>query len=229
MKKFFGAIAAASMIMMTISVGSGVASGAAVTGNGAQPGAHYTLNIIGTSDKSPDMTGDSGHRIFVPLDDATKIKLSPGDFEVLDANGTDGEAAFQLPAPAGGTAYTVYIRPLGTPGGSAHILTCAEAFTLAGFKVVNFKKSSIDPDAYCSLDSVGTDILTRTKGRQQFVDVTDELTTIRVEIQELDADGNPTGDLIEIDVDLFSDEFEGYFWEYDNSGLRISQLRFYPN
>src|SRR5438445_10399461 len=38
------------------------------TGNGAPSGAHYNLNIIGVPrDKTADMTGDNGHRIFVPL------------------------------------------------------------------------------------------------------------------------------------------------------------------
>ncbi|WP_162056503.1 hypothetical protein [Pontibacter pamirensis] len=26
---------------------------------------------------------------------------------------------------------------------------------------------------------------------------------------------------------LFSDEMEGYYWDYDNNGLRVLQLRFY--
>lgn len=48
-----------------------------------------------------------------------------------------------------------------------------------------------------------------------------------MEIQELDpTTGLPTGDLITLDVPLFDDAFSGYFWEYDNAGLRIAQLRF---
>ena len=38
-----------------------------------------------------------------------------GSFAVLDKNGTDGRAEFQMPAPVGGTAYAVYARALGTP------------------------------------------------------------------------------------------------------------------
>src|SRR5690349_18184500 len=61
-----------------------------VTGNGAPSGPHYDLNIIGVpKSKTADMTGDNGHRIFVALSGNTKILLTAGPFEVLDANGTD--------------------------------------------------------------------------------------------------------------------------------------------
>jgi len=43
----------------------------------------------------------------------SKIMLTEGDFAVLDANGTDGPAAFQLPNPDpdgdGVTEYSVYV------------------------------------------------------------------------------------------------------------------------
>ena len=72
----------------------------ASTGNGAPSGAHYNLNIIGVpQDKSPDFSGGNGGRIFVDLVGSTKINLTRGDFQVLDANGTDGVAAFPAPQP----------------------------------------------------------------------------------------------------------------------------------
>ena len=85
---------------------------------------HYNLNIIGVPKaKTADMTGDSGHRIFVPLTGKVSISLKEGDFQVLDANGTDGKASFQLPNPDpdndGTTLYSVYARALGKPGGSS--------------------------------------------------------------------------------------------------------------
>ena len=46
----------------------------AITGNGAPSGPHYNLNIIGVpKDKTADMTGNNGHRIFVPLLGKTSI------------------------------------------------------------------------------------------------------------------------------------------------------------
>src|SRR5437867_12591153 len=74
--------------------------GVSATGNGAPSGAHYTLNIIGVSkEKSPNMTGGDGHRIFVGLGKTgapinTRINLKEGDYQVVDANGTDGVAEF---------------------------------------------------------------------------------------------------------------------------------------
>src|SRR5262249_16287193 len=103
----------------------------AITGNGAPSGPHYNLNIIGVpKGKTADMTGDNGHRIFVSLDGNTKIFLAPGDFQVLDANGTDQDGAtFQLPNPdplnTGITDYWVWARPVGTPGGTVTVTTCA--------------------------------------------------------------------------------------------------------
>src|SRR2546428_7281221 len=83
---------------------------AAQNGNGAPSGSHYNLNIIGVShDKNPNMNGNgSGNVIFVDLGtrtgDAvtTKILLSQagdGVVDVIDKNGTDGEASFALPLP----------------------------------------------------------------------------------------------------------------------------------
>jgi hypothetical protein len=79
------------------------------TGNHAPSGAHYNLNIIGVpKDKSADFNGGNGGRIFVDLVGSTKIDLTEGDYDVLDANGTDGTAAFQLPNPDDGTGQLAY-------------------------------------------------------------------------------------------------------------------------
>lgn len=118
----------------SVATGDEFLSSNPTTGNGAPSGAHYDLNIIGVpKGKTADMTGDNGHRIFVPLDGSTKILLSPGDFQVLDANGTDGSAAFQLPNPdsanTGTTSYSVFARALGKPGGVSFMTTCASDST----------------------------------------------------------------------------------------------------
>ena len=69
------------------------------TGNGAPSGAHFNLNIIGVpKDKSPSFSGDNGGRIFVDLVGSTKIDLTEGSYQVLDANGTDGRAHGSLVA-----------------------------------------------------------------------------------------------------------------------------------
>lgn len=180
------------------------------SGNGAPSGPHYNLNIIGVpKNKTADMTGDNGHRIFVKLWGKAKLGLTEGeDFQVIDANGTDGNGAeFQLPNPDpdgdGETWYTVWGRPLGQPGGSATMTTCG-LDTATG-------------DTICS--TLGA-FFVREKGHQKFTNVTDELLSLYV---DLDGDGTP-----DTRYSIFDEALEGYFWEYDNNGLKLLQLRFYP-
>jgi hypothetical protein len=176
------------------------------TGNGAPSGPHYNLNLIGVpKGKTADMTGNKGHRIFVPLFGNCKINLSIGDFQVLDANCTDGPSAFQLPNPDpdndGITAYSVYARALGKPGGSAVATTCLT--DAAG-------------DEFCSTENV---VLVRSTGKSTFANVSKELLTLCL---DTDADGD-----CDIRVGLFDDATADYFWSYDNTGLKLAQLRFY--
>lgn len=218
------------------------------TGNGAPQGApDYQLNIIGTTSKSPDMTVDLGRRIFVPLEGKTKIYLFQGDYEVLDANGTDGSASFQLPKPGLDayivgdpgdadvwSAYSVYIRPLGKPGGWATITTCADLLDstfggLLGGDTRTVENAVVD-GAFCSLEQV---TLIREKGKSTFQNVTAELLTIVFEVTVwTDADGDGIVDPGETEtflvrVPIFDAALEGEFWYYENNGLRLAQVRFY--
>lgn len=188
-------------------------------GNGAASGAHYNLNIIGVEkDKTADMTGNNGHRIFVGFEGKIKIKLTEGDdFQVMDANGTDGEASFQLPNPDpdgdGMTSYSIWIRPLGS-GGSATITLCADADLTDSYMEV------------CTADLLEVE---RTRGTQpRFTDESKKLLTIRVDQEFTFKDGD--GQVVTVKAgtySIFDENFEDYFWYYDNNGLRILQLRFY--
>jgi len=185
------------------------------TGNGAPNGAHYNLNIIGVpKGKTASMTDSSGHRIFVPEVGKCKINLSQGDFQVLDGNCTDGPAEFQLPNPdptnSGITVYSVWARALGKPGGSSKTSTCADLVTTDPVTGETITTN------YCS---VYTLTLTRQKGKSSFGDVSRYLLYIYA---DLDGDG-----VLER-YPLFDPALQGYFWEYDNNGLKLVQLRFYP-
>jgi hypothetical protein len=186
------------------------------TGNGAPSGSHYNLNIIGVSkDKSSNPDWASGNVIFVALGSktvtvTTKILLSQaaaGVFEVTDKNGTDGEASFSLPAPG---TYTVWARALGTPGGKAKITTCATDIILN------------DPGVICSTQN---EVFVRGTGKSSFRNVTVALTTITLD---------PVADAAAVlacgstTVSLFNTCLQGYFWQYDNNGLKLLQVRFYP-
>lgn len=198
-----------------------------VENNGAPSGAHYTLNIIGTTDKNPDMTNNKGHRIFVPLrhsgGTSTKIWLTetpPADgfyFEVTDANGTDGDAGFQLPNPDpdcdGTTWYSVYYRLLGTPGGSSTIQSCVKD----------------GADIYCAADVAGGVVAvsrTRGNGKPVFENVSKDLLYVDICTDwENDIVGGTCLQMQQ--TPLFGDSNYDYLWDYENNGARLAQLRFY--
>jgi hypothetical protein len=196
-----------------VSSGARIASSVTTTGNGAPSGPHYTLNIIGVAKNLSMPAISAGDVIFVGLGTktttvTTKINLSQsfdGTFAVLDKNGTDGVAAFQLPAPG---TYTIWARALGTPGGSAKITTCA-----------------IDPNTGLTICSTAHTVFVRGTGKSSFTNVTTNLTTINLDpvlnAAVVTACGGTT-------VSLFDSCLEGYFWQYDNNGLKVLQIRFYP-
>ena len=193
-----------------VAVSALASTAASAAGNGAPSGAHYNLNIIGVSkEKSADMTGNQGHRIFVPLEGKAKIWLteSPG-FEVYDANGTDGNgASFGLPNPDpdadGITEYSVYARALGKPGGTSTTTTCAYDELLG--------------ETYCSTMSM---VLVRDSkgGKSSFTNYSRELLYVYA---DLDGDG------IVDRTPLFGEDGYLFYWDYDNQGLKLAQLRFY--
>lgn len=196
------------------------------TGNGAPSGQHYTLNIIGMEkSKNADMNA-TGSAMFVKLDRTgttvtTKIMLTEsttGEFAITDKDGTDGVAGYTLPAPG---SYEIYVRAVGTPGGSAKVTTCAEGYVVATDSIA---------DEVCSTENK---VYTHS-GRPKFENVTTQMTTILIseatdEAAYLACGGTDTLDNTGTErVELFDDCLYNYFWKYDNSGLRILQVRIYP-
>ncbi len=199
------------------------------TGNLAPSGSHYNLNIIGHTQCSGDDLKDTNrHNIQVllnggqhasdingdlatTLDKKNKIFLEQtfdGSFQVEDGNACDGDGAvFRLPAPG---TYEIYARALGQPGHSATMTTCAIS---AGDDLV---LHTGDDEIVCSTQNV---MLVRSKGGSLFDNVTTKLTTLTGDI---DSDGS-----LET-VNIFDSQLYGYFWNYDNNGLRLAQLRIYP-
>jgi hypothetical protein len=232
----FVCLTALCVVVLSATAGTGTAA----TGNGAPSGSHYTLNIIGVPQgKTADMTGNNGSRIFVLLnggEDATSLNgkaysdlnkvntigLVPApvgeSFQVLDANATDSTGAlFQLPLDVS-SSWTVWARALGTPGGSAIQTTCAASSFI----------DTVTGEIFCSGDSA---LYYRTKGKSTFSDVTSQLLFLNVTIDStvnpqlaacLGVVGTQT-----VNVSLFNSCFQNYFWNYNNNGLKLLQLRFY--
>jgi len=129
----------------------------------------------------------------------------------LDANGTDGTAAFQLPDPDpdgdGVTWYGVYLRPKGKPGQSMNLTTCGSG---------DFDNDPLTPDEeLCSLEVA---IAVRGTGKPKVQNVSRELLSMCV-----DTDGDMKCDER---IFLFDDRAHDYLWSVDNFGLRNAEVRF---
>jgi hypothetical protein len=252
MKKTFAV--ALSLMLVLLLVPSVVLAG---EGNGLPDeatGQHYNLNIIGVQNpKKADMDGSNGHVIFVDLSGHSKIELMEApegeSFKVLDANGTDGSPAqFQLPDPGLDpynvdypegkdtiSDYSVFVRPLGRPGGWSTITTCAElldsdfAGLLSG-KFVSVLNKAGYYGGYASVEQVGQDITMRTKGKSLFTNVTAELLTIVFKVEvDISEEGEDPEIIVEyIRVPIFDDIIQGEYWDYENNNLKLLQVRFYP-
>jgi hypothetical protein len=196
MKKLF---AVGLAVILVASIGTDVAlAGKDGNGNGAPNGAHYNLNIIGMQNDGGKNCGPGGHVIFVQLGRngkvQSRINLEPGtEFKVMDCNALDGPAEFTLPIDVA-TAWDVYVRALGQPGGKADMYTC-----------------SWDP--YLETEVCGTGVYVATLeahgNNNKFSLKSDQLLTVN-------------------GVPIFSDVNLDYYWLYDNEGLKLAQLRFYP-
>lgn len=104
-------------------------------------------------------------------------------------------------------SYQVWARALGQPGGSATVTTCA----------------TVQGELQCSLENT---VQTRTKGPSGFTEVTNELTSLLVNYCTVYVDGVCDTEVL-TRVALFAGDTEDWFWNYDNQGLRLAQLRFY--
>jgi hypothetical protein len=109
--------------------------------------------------------------------------------------------------------YQVWARALGKPGPGvkATITTCA----------------TVQGELQCSLENA---VLTRTKGGQAvFTDVTNELTSLVVNycFAGFDEFGVCLDTELVTRIALFAGDTKDWFWNYDNNGLRLAQLRFY--
>ncbi len=243
MKKFI-VITLAVVLVLTLVVGSGLAL-AKPNGNGPKPGtdfngSHYNLNLIGKNKVMPgDYDNPDRHTMFIPLDtsefdinlktpnnlDETtlpgiKINITQGEeWAMIDGNATDGEGSFQM-APG---KYDVYIAVKA--------------------------KSPKYPDAYTDItgwveayDNVGTlwyylnvGSVTVSKGKNKW---TDASTLLWVSDSE-----DPFGIVGANDVwvfdymnmlDTWTDggyDFSdlAYFWQVDNHGNKLIQVRFYEH
>ena len=231
-RKSILAIAAAAMF------GLFAVSASAQVGKGLS-GAHWNLNIIGVpKNKSAPMNNSGRHTIFVPLqsgeDVSRKVKIyyvrnlaNPEKFEVLDGNATDdNEATIAVPFEfcddlgAGCTellSFDVYAVGLGKPNGSA-IIT-AEC---------TFSEDVVGKEGCTDTLLLGSFEVTRTKGKPKRENITNVFRATGCLDLAGEEDVCDDGDLAFRNLWIFNiAELIEYFWDYDNNGLKLMQVRFY--
>ncbi|HET8922422.1 MAG TPA: hypothetical protein VFN26_05430 [Candidatus Acidoferrum sp.] len=207
------------------------------TGSGAPSGAHYDLNIIGVdSAKKPPLTGSDRHTIFVPLvsdqgaldtdiASGADILLIQGPFTVCDGNAFD--AAYDCSGNKIGNQGAVFQLPCNTniataTGTTLVPCTSTGAGSVASYQVwarVVGKPGGSGTITTCATDlstntvvcNANDTILVRSK-LNKFENVTNALTSL--------VTGTQT-------VSLFGAGFQNFFWDYDNNGNKLLQLRLY--
>lgn len=209
------------------------------TGNGTPSGSHYNLNLIGvTNGKNPPLTGSDRHTIFVPLytngkdgPDAdpvpgTDIWLTQGPFAVCDGNAFDAAtdcngttiaktgAVFQLPCNTNiSTATGTTLVPCSSGATASYDVWARTLGTPGGSSTLT--TCATEPVTNILVCSTNKAVFVRMKPNK-FTNVTDALTSL-VDTNTLQT------------VALFQGGFQGFFWDYDNNGNKLVQLRFYLN
>jgi len=215
-------LASLAVLSLAFVGGALVDPAAAQVGKGLS-GPHYNLNIIGVpKDKPvPSMTDSSRHTIFVPLDNDVVTRqvrvyfVAGTEFKVIDGNCTDdNQCTIMVPGdPTNQVCYDVYAAALGKPHGNAviqaqciinDILTsCTDALLQSSF--------SVD----------------RLKGPPKRENITDVFRASGC----IDLNKNlvcDAGDVVFSNVWIFNlSQLAEYFWDYDNNGLKVMQVRFY--
>lgn len=198
----------------------------------------YQFNIIGMKNaKNADMTNNDGHRIFVDLKGKSQIYMT-GDtdpfmdglqcgnkFDVLDANGTDGRATLLVPCDPltannldPDVCFDVYATPLGKPGGHTDVDV-----------VCDFDATCLNCDidgGDCALGNIDFSLAGH-NGKPK----TQNITNVFRASGCIDIGGVSgvcdAGDINFNNEWIFNiQQLEYYYWDYDNDGNRIVQIRF---
>jgi hypothetical protein len=205
MKKYFIVLGLVLSVLLVSGAFAGVGNTIPVRGK------HYNLNIIGA--KNVGQVGDSnGHTMFVKLNGKTKIIMTQdpdGEFKVTDRYGLDGQAEFNI-APG---YYNIYAAALGKPNKNVDITAWGEFEDMeTGTKLLN----------------LGYVNLARNKGKPMSVNI-NQLFYVDVTLcTAVDEFGVCTEWVTYEDYWVFDiDELLEYYWDYDNKGLKLLQVRFY--
>jgi len=151
-----------------------------------------------------------------------------GVFQVIDANASNGDGGILAvpdpcvdadPTTACTPSYRIFARAHGKPGGNATITLCADESDVL-----------LDGnDVWCGSNGINL----AAKGGAKAVEITNNLLRMVILVDETTDPGlaaclgdNQVGAELET-VYLFDNCLENYFWNYDNNGLKLLELRFY--
>jgi hypothetical protein len=201
-----------SLIIAVVVLSLTAAYAFAGVGNDMPSGPHYNLNIIG-SKYEKDVGQSMGHTLFVKLNGKTRIYMTQatdGQFVVVDRDGTDGAAEFNI-APG---HYDVYARALGKPGGQVHIESWGE----------------FEDDEAVKLFKLGEVDLSREKKKPVTVNINNLFYVTVTLCVDYDEVGGVCNEYVTYTNEWVFDiaELLEYYWEYYNSELKLLQVRFYP-
>ena len=166
--------------------------------------APFMFTLIGVP-QGKSVNTKVSNTLYVPLTGNCTINLSVGSFNISDNNCIDGQAAFALPSvqtKSGNSGYMVYVKTLGKPKGSSATLLCTSDVTSSNNQ--------------CATQSM---VLFKNSGRTRLSNVTNTLLTVYV-------DTNSDG--VFESYNIFDSAMQNYFWSYDNNGMKVAQLWFYP-
>lgn len=201
-RKRYLAPVAALLGAVALTIGVLVATaGNPSTGNGAPSGKHFNLNIHGVNG-GEGYNGDTKNNIFVPLKGGCKINLTEGSpFSVLQSDCINEPAAeFQLPNPCGDTNTTC-----------EDFVYTVYARALGKGSANMYSCFTDSTGTYCATGAMVISLNKLDYGK--FVNVSQQLLNVCNLNSQKEA--------------LFADSNKDYFWQYDNDGLRLAQLRFY--
>jgi hypothetical protein len=218
MKKRLFALVIGMVVVTGILLSSTALAGKDGKGNGFPSGPHYNLNILG---KKPNWeynaSEEGGNTIFVRLDNKSQIWMIPTkgtEFVVTDADAVHKEkgkydAEFEIPFNKSlrYPAYDVYVRPRGKPDGYVNI--SAEFLNLT------------DNTTWLSMGTV--DMLSHNQnGKGKPKPVAQSIN----DIFYVEVDGYTYW---LFDHPEYNETLYEYFWDYDNHGCTLLQVRFYEN
>jgi hypothetical protein len=219
MKKKFAILAVSALVASCLLMSSTVLAGKDGNGNGFPSGPHYNLNILGKEENKwqYNESEEGNNTIFVRLDNKSQIWMIPTkgtEFVVTDADAVNKDkgkydAEFEIPYNKSlrYPAYDVYVRARGKPGGYVNI--SAEFLNLT------------DNTTWLSMGTV--EMLSHNqngKGRPKPVaQCINNLFYVTVDGSTYWLFDHPE----------YNETLYQYFWDYDNHGCKLLQVRFYEN